>query len=131
MHRAAENRREIERQHREALENLKRKQDEVEITATKKQEEFINQLKLRIDDLESEKRAQNERHQELILEMAEIRVLLIFVLCYINHFTGTINVVTYTKDIDYRIDEFWKTGGFCKNWKVSNTCDYPPLFQLN
>ena len=73
MHRAAENRREIERQHREALENLKRKQDEVEITATKKQEEFINQLKLRIDDLESEKRAQNERHQELILEMAEIK----------------------------------------------------------
>ena len=73
MHRAAENRREIERQHREALENLKRKQDEVETTATKKQEEFINQLKLRIDELENEKRAQNERHQELILEMAEIK----------------------------------------------------------
>jgi chromosome segregation ATPase len=61
MHRAAENRREIERQHREALENLKRKQDEVETTATKKQEDFINQLKHRIEDLEHEKRAQNER----------------------------------------------------------------------
>ena len=73
MHKAAENRREIERQHREALENLKRKQDEVETTATKKQEDFINQLKVRIEDLEAEKRSQNERHQELILEMAELK----------------------------------------------------------
>lgn len=73
MHKAAENRREIERQHKEALENLKKKQEEVEITATKKQAEKIDQLKQRIAELEAEKDAQNERHQELILEMAELK----------------------------------------------------------
>merc|ERR1719225_1703292 len=73
MHKAAENRREIERQHKEALENLKRKQEEVESVATKKQAEMIEQLKLKITELEVDKKAQNERHQELILEMAELK----------------------------------------------------------
>lgn len=73
MHKAAENRREIERQHKEALENLKRKQEEVESVATKKQAEMIEMLKQKISDLEADKQAQNERHQELILEMAEIK----------------------------------------------------------
>ena len=73
MHKAAENRREIERQHKEALESLKKKQEEVEFTATKKQTEKIDQLKLRIAELEADKQAQNERHQELILEMAELK----------------------------------------------------------
>jgi hypothetical protein len=73
MHKAAENRREIERQHKEALESLKRKQDEVELVATKKQAEIIDQLKTKIADLETERRVQNERHQELILEMAELK----------------------------------------------------------
>ena len=45
MHKAAENRREIERQHKEALEILKKKQGEVEVIATKKQAEIIDQLK--------------------------------------------------------------------------------------
>ena len=73
MHKAAENRREIERQHKEALESLKRKQEEVESVATKKQSEKIDQLKLKIAELESDRQAQNERHQELILEMAELK----------------------------------------------------------
>merc|ERR1712223_1784466 len=73
MHKAADNRREIERQHKEALENLKKKQEEVEIVATKKQTEMIDKLKLRISELEAEKEVQNERHQELILEMAELK----------------------------------------------------------
>ena len=73
MHKAAENRREIERQHKEALESLKRKQEEVESVATKKQSEKIEQLKLKIAELESDRQAQNERHQELILEMAELK----------------------------------------------------------
>ena len=73
MHKAAENRREIERQHKEALESLKRKQEEVESVATKKQAEMIDQLKLKIAELESDRQAQNERHQELILEMAELK----------------------------------------------------------
>jgi chromosome segregation ATPase len=63
MHKAAENRREIERQHKEALENLKKKQEEVEFVATKKQAEKIGQLKERITELEAEKNVQNERHQ--------------------------------------------------------------------
>ena len=70
---AADTRREIERQHKEALESLRRKQDEVEFTATKKQEDFINALKERIEGLEDEKRAQNEKHQELVLELAELK----------------------------------------------------------
>ena len=61
------------RQHKEALENLKRKQEEVEHTATKKQAEIIEQLKIKITDLEVDRNAQNERHQELILEMAEMK----------------------------------------------------------
>lgn len=73
MHRAAENRREIERQHKEALENLKKKQEEVETVATKKQAEIIDQLKVKIADLEIDRKIQNEKHQELILEMAEIK----------------------------------------------------------
>ena len=73
MHKAAENRREIERQHKQALEDLKRKQEEIESIATLKQEEMINQLKDRIAELENDRQAQNERHQELILEMAEIK----------------------------------------------------------
>merc|ERR1712223_863997 len=73
MHKAAENRREIERQHKEALENLKKKQGEVEIVATKKQTEIIEQMKLKITDLEIERKLQNEKHQELILEMAELK----------------------------------------------------------
>ena len=73
MHKAAENRREIERQHKEALENLKRKQEEVENVATSKQLQMIEQLKLKITDLEVDRNAQNERHQELILEMAEMK----------------------------------------------------------
>ena len=73
MHRAAESRREIERQHKEALESLKKKQGEVETVATKKQAELIGQLKSKIDDLEREKRLQNEKHTELILEMAELK----------------------------------------------------------
>ena len=73
MHKAAENRREIERQHKEALESLKRKQGEVELVATKKQAEIIDQLKTTIAGLETERRVQNERHQELILEMAELK----------------------------------------------------------
>ena len=62
-----------ERQHKEALENLKKKQEEVEIVATKKQTEMIDKLKLRISELEAEKEVQNERHQELILEMSELK----------------------------------------------------------
>ena len=62
-----------ERQHKEALENLKKKQEEVEIVATKKQTEMIDKLKQRISELEAEKEVQNERHQELILEMAELK----------------------------------------------------------
>ena len=58
MHRAAENRREIERQHKEALENLKKKQEEVETVATKKQTEIIDQLKVKIADLETERKIQ-------------------------------------------------------------------------
>ena len=73
MHKAAENRREIERQHKEALENLKKKQGEVEIIATKKQTEIIDQLKSNISELEVERKIQNEKHQELILEMAELK----------------------------------------------------------
>ena len=73
MHRAAENRREIERQHKEALESLKRKQGEIESVATKKQIEIIDQLKSKITDLEIERKLQNEKHQELILEMAELK----------------------------------------------------------
>ena len=73
MHKAAENRREIERQHKEALENLKKKQGEVEIIATKKQTEIIDQLKSKISELEVERKIQNEKHQELILEMAELK----------------------------------------------------------
>merc|ERR1712223_1328621 len=49
MHKAAENRREIERQHKEAL------------------------MKLKITDQEIERKLQNEKHQELILEMAELK----------------------------------------------------------
>ncbi len=73
MHRAAENRREIERQHKEALESLKRRQSEVDTVATKRQEELIAQLKAKIEHLEDEKRSQNDRHAELILEMAELK----------------------------------------------------------
>ena len=73
MHKAAENRREIERQHKEALENLKKKQGEVESIATKKQAEIIDQLKSKISELEVERKIQNEKHQELILEMAELK----------------------------------------------------------
>ena len=73
MHRAADSRREIERQHKEALESLKKKQGEVETVATKKQAETIQQLKTKISDLETERVIQNERHQELILEMAELK----------------------------------------------------------
>ena len=73
MHKAAENRREIERQHKEALENLKKKQGEVESIATKKQAEIIDQLKSKISELEIERKIQNEKHQELILEMAELK----------------------------------------------------------
>ena len=73
MQRAAENRRNIEQQHKEALENLRRKQGEVEIVATKKQAETIEQMKKKISELEMERKTQNERHQELILEMAELK----------------------------------------------------------
>ena len=73
MHKAAENRREIERQHKEALEILKKKQGEVEVIATKKQAEIIDQLKSKISELEVERKVQNEKHQELILEMAELK----------------------------------------------------------
>jgi RIMS-binding protein 2 len=73
MHKAAENRREIERQHKEALESLKRKQGEVDIVATKKQAEIIDQMKLKITDLEVERKVLNEKHQELILEMADLK----------------------------------------------------------
>ena len=73
MHKAAENRREIERQHKEALEDLKKKQGEVESIATKKQSEIIDQLKSKISELEVERKIQNEKHQELILEMAELK----------------------------------------------------------
>ena len=52
---------------------MKRKQEEVEHTATKKQAEIIEQLKIKITDLEVDRNAQNERHQELILEMAEMK----------------------------------------------------------
>ena len=45
----------------------------MEIVATKKQAEMIDKLKQRISELESEKDIQNERHQELILEMAELK----------------------------------------------------------
>ena len=41
--------------------------------ATKKQTEMIDKLKQRISELEAEKEVQNERHQELILEMAELK----------------------------------------------------------
>lgn len=58
MHKAADTRREIERQHKEALESLRRKQDEVEFTSTMKQQDFINTLKERIEGLENEKRLQ-------------------------------------------------------------------------
>ena len=34
---------------------------------------MIDKLKLRISELEAEKEVQNERHQELILEMAELK----------------------------------------------------------
>ena len=73
MHKAAENRREIERQHKEALEKLKQKQGEVEIVATKKQAEIIDQMKQKITELEVERKVQNEKHQELILEMADLK----------------------------------------------------------
>ena len=73
MHKAAENRREIERQHKEALEKLKQKQGEVEIVATKKQAEIIEQMKQKITELEVERKVQNEKHQELILEMADLK----------------------------------------------------------
>ena len=52
---------------------MKKKQEEVEIVATKKQTEMIDKLKLRISELEAEKEVQNERHQELILEMSELK----------------------------------------------------------
>lgn len=73
MHSAAESRREIERQYKEALENLKKKQDEVEDQATKKQADLIDEMKRKIVLLEREKQSQNEKHQELILEMAELK----------------------------------------------------------
>eukprot|EP00095_Tigriopus_kingsejongensis_P012128 maker-scaffold560_size136926-snap-gene-0.23 protein:Tk12128 transcript:maker-scaffold560_size136926-snap-gene-0.23-mRNA-1 annotation:"rims-binding protein 2-like" len=73
MHKAAENRREIERQHKEALEDLRQKQEEVEDEATFKQAELIDEMKRKIGHLEKEKQVQNEKHQELILEMAELK----------------------------------------------------------
>ena len=73
MHKAGENRREIERQHKEALESLKKKQEEVESSATKKQLELIEHMKKKIEELETEKQVQNEKHTELILEMAELK----------------------------------------------------------
>ena len=45
----------------------------MESVATKKQAEMIDQLKLKITELEVDKQTQNERHQELILEMAELK----------------------------------------------------------
>lgn len=73
MHKAAENRREIERQHKEALASLKQKQAEMEISTSLKQEELISQLKFKIENLERDRRAENEKHQQLILEMAQIK----------------------------------------------------------
>ena len=73
MHKAAENRREIERQHKEALENLKAKQAEMEISTSLKQEELILQLKQKVESLERDRRAENEKHQTLILEMAAFK----------------------------------------------------------
>ncbi len=43
------------------------------MAATKKQSDIIAQLKVKIEHLEREKRLQNERHTELILEMAELK----------------------------------------------------------
>ena len=39
-------------------ENLKRKQEEVELNSSKKQEELVRQMKRRIEELEDEKREQ-------------------------------------------------------------------------
>ena len=48
-------------------------QGEVEIVATKKQAEIIEQMKQKITELEVERKVQNEKHQELILEMADLK----------------------------------------------------------
>ena len=41
--------------------------------ATKKQAEIIEQMKQKITELEVERKVQNEKHQELILEMADLK----------------------------------------------------------
>ncbi len=46
---------------------------QVETAATKKQSDLIAQLKVKIEHLEREKRTQNERHTDLILEMAQLK----------------------------------------------------------
>uniref|UniRef100_A0A0K2TTB7 RIMS-binding protein 2 n=1 Tax=Lepeophtheirus salmonis TaxID=72036 RepID=A0A0K2TTB7_LEPSM len=74
MHKAAENRREIERQHKEALENLKRKrEEEVEVNASVKQTELIEQLQNKIRELEKEKRLSNCKQIDLAKEMEAIK----------------------------------------------------------
>ena len=73
MRRAAESRQEIERQHKEALECLRRRQAEQEEAQAHSTKELIETLKEKLSGLEEERRMQNDRHQELILEMAELK----------------------------------------------------------
>ena len=73
MRRAAESRQEIERQHKEALECLRRRQADQEEAQANSTKELIETLKVKLTGLEEERRMQNDRHQELILEMAELK----------------------------------------------------------
>ena len=54
---------EIERQHKEALEALRRRQAEEEEAQANSTKELIETLKVKLSRLEDERRMQNDRHQ--------------------------------------------------------------------
>ncbi|XP_076369320.1 RIMS-binding protein 2-like isoform X4 [Tachypleus tridentatus] len=79
MREAAEKRKELERQHAEALEELDKRQEEIRVLGQSKNSEkqhlveVIKSLESKVRELQKKCELQNDIHEELVLEMAALR----------------------------------------------------------
>ncbi|XP_067128084.1 RIMS-binding protein 2-like isoform X3 [Centruroides vittatus] len=77
LHEAAEKRKELEKQHTDALNELKKQQDNVKLSSTESEKqqalETVKSLESKVRELHKKCELQNVQHEELVLEMATLQ----------------------------------------------------------
>lgn len=77
LHEAAEKRKELEKQHTDALKELKKHQDHVKLSNTESEKqqalETVKSLESKVRELHKKCELQNVQHEELVLEMATLQ----------------------------------------------------------